>query len=943
MSLLLLLLPATSQAESSPPPLMLSPQLKGISATSHILILEDPHRALTLDEIRLPEYQKKFQPIGSISSRGISASAWWVSLQLHNPTDKPIRWLLHVYHPTIDFLDISHSVDQQNSTTWHLGDHRPFSNRPLAYETPVIPIETAAHATSQLYLRYAFELGGAIDTELLIWDHSSFAEHRDHYGILVGAYTGTLIFITLYNLFIFLSTRMREYLWYVIYLAVYVIAVLAISGIGHRYLYPDSLWLTDHFPTIMLCLSVILGTQFTRVFLNIPVADPLFNRLLLWFMSAMALATAATITPWRLIALQFAFPLSMLTFLLILTSSIRLWRQGVRKARWTTVAWGLLIFGVAFNWGRYLGFVPTSLLTLWGGRIASCLEAALLSFALADHINILRQEKDRAVQRERETILRTNLDLEHKVLERTQDLHQNNQELAKGRELLRATLEATHDGILVVASDGTITHCNHHFLRLFHFPAASLLPGNSQQWNQVISKHLTDPYLFADKLSPSYQPVGDDRNILPCKNGQLIECYSVPLLKEGSRIGRVWNFTDVTQQKQYETQLLQARQEAEAANRSKSIFLASMSHEIRTPLNGILGMAELLADLPLPEQGREYSLTILSSGRSLLHILNDLLDYTKIEAEKLHLEHIPLDLHRLLHDIAALFQQLAKKNSLQFQLHIDPALPVWILGDPTRLRQILVNLLANAIKFTPQGEVSLSSSLVQGNSFTPQLLFTVRDTGIGIAAEQFDSIFRSYEQANASTTRQYGGTGLGLAITQQLTHLMAGHIEVASQLQAGSTFRVIIPCHSCDPPADLSTPTESGLSTLPIPSNSHILVVEDDPINRAVMRGMLKRWPIQVTFAHDGRQAIELLSQNSYNLIFMDCQMPELDGYSTCRTLRAMEESLGRHTPVVALTAFAMRDDREKCLAAGMDDYLSKPVSWREIRAALQRWLSAGP
>jgi signal transduction histidine kinase/CheY-like chemotaxis protein len=919
--------------------MQLSAQLAGLSATGHIRILEDPSRQLGLQDVLQAEQQQRFQSIGSISSRGISSSAWWVSLQVHNPSDQAIRWLLQVFHPNIDFLDIYHLSRQQVIASWQLGDHRPFQNRPIAYETPTVPLESAPNSTSQLYLRYVFEEAGAMDTELLLWDSDSFAAQRDHYGLLVGTYTGSLLFISLYNLFIYLSTRMREYLWYVMYLMVYVIASLAISGAGHRYIYPDSLWLTDHFPTFMLCLSVILGAQFIRYFLNMRSAAPVLDRLMLGCMASMLAAAVCTMIGLRQIGLQMAFVLSMAQFLLTLASSSWLWWCGYRKARLATIAWGVFAIGVAISWGRYMGYVPTSLLTLWSGRIASCLEAALLSLALADHINLLRQEKDHAIQREHDAIRRTNADLEIKVLERTQDLQHKNQELANERELLRATLESTHDGILAVGSEGIVTHSNHQFLRLFQFPAHLQPPGAATEWNATISSALTDPHHFDHKLSPAYHPTNDDHLLLPCKDGRLIESYSVPLLKQGTRVGRVWNFSDVTQQKQHETQLLQARQEAEAANRSKSIFLASMSHEIRTPLNGILGMAELLQALELPPSGQEYCLSILSSGRSLLHIINDLLDYSKIEADKLHLEQIPLNLHALLHDVANLFRQLASKNSLHFHLQIDPSTPGWMLGDPTRLRQILVNLLANAIKFTPQGEVTCRTALLPGEERMPYLQIAIQDTGIGIAPDQFKKIFRSYEQAETSTTRQYGGTGLGLAITHQLTQLMHGQIEVESQLHQGSLFRVILPCQRCDPPAELSSLLEADNTPLSLPADAQILVVEDDPINRAVMRGMLKRWPIQVTFAHDGRQAIEQLSQNSYHLVFMDCQMPEMDGYTTCRTLRAMEESLGRHTPVVALTAFAMRDDREKCLTAGMDDYLAKPVSWRDIRSALQRWL----
>ena len=396
--------------------------------------------------------------------------------------------------------------------------------------------------------------------------------------------------------------------------------------------------------------------------------------------------------------------------------------------------------------------------------------------------------------------------------------------------------------------------------------------------------------------------------------------------------------TDITDRKQIEEQLQISMAAADAANRAKSDFLSTMSHEIRTPMNGVLGMAELLLDMSLPEKAKNHVLAIRNSGRSLLGIIDDILDLSKIESGKIELEQTSFSLHELLENLSDFFLPSILERGILFQKRFSHNLPTTIQGDPTRLRQILTNLLSNAIKFTKEGEVTLQVKPLTLEATHCRLVFEIQDTGIGIQADNFAKLFQSFEQADSSTTRRFGGTGLGLAITHRLVTLLQGEILVKSIHGQGSLFTTILPFAR----PKQSIPKKKSLTqdrTGTIPHGKRLLIVEDDATNRAVLHGFLKPYAMTCDFSENGRQALEKLETNRYDLIFMDCQMPELDGFATTRTFRQQ----GGKTTIVALTAYALKGDRERCLAAGMDDYLTKPIDRQQLCATLARWLSPTP
>ncbi|MCW2606062.1 MAG: integral rane sensor hybrid histidine kinase, partial [Frankiales bacterium] len=388
---------------------------------------------------------------------------------------------------------------------------------------------------------------------------------------------------------------------------------------------------------------------------------------------------------------------------------------------------------------------------------------------------------------------------------------------------------------------------------------------------------------------------------------------------------------DIGPRKEQEAQLAAARDAALAASRAKSLFLANTSHEIRTPLNGVLGMTALLLDGALSPAQRERAELVQRSGRSLLAVIDDVLDLSLVQAGEVVLVDAPFDLGELAAGALAAVQGPAAAGGLVLGLHLGDV-PGTVLGDAARLRQVLLGLLGNAVKFTPAGSVALEVQPGEDGV----VRFTVRDTGVGIAPEDRERLFEPFAQADASSTRRNGGTGLGLALARDLVRLLGGRLHVDSEPGRGSAFSFALPLAPVLPAARVAVP--------PGPQRPlRLLLAEDSPLNQVVAVGLLEALGCRVDVVDDGQQALDRLEQDpQYDALLLDCQMPVLDGYDAVRAVRAREQESGtRRLPVVALTASAMAEDRDRCLDAGMDDYFSKPFSPEEVLAALQGLVSA--
>ncbi len=502
--------------------------------------------------------------------------------------------------------------------------------------------------------------------------------------------------------------------------------------------------------------------------------------------------------------------------------------------------------------------------------------------------------------------------------------------LKNSEEKYRGIIENLELGLLEVDTEGIITKVYSRFCIMTGYSEEELVGKNAQQF-----------LLHPDSIKLMNEQIEKRKNGLSSvyevqikhKSGDYLwgiisgaPFYDV----NGEYIGSIGIHLDISDRKKMEEELTQAKETAEASVKSKELFLANMSHEIRTPMNAIMGLGDLLKETTLTEKQYKYVSTISSSGKNLLTIINDILDFSKIEAGKLEIEKIPFDIVYSVDKTIEVFEPLAKEKELTFNYEIDKSLKREVLGDPTRLNQILINLLGNAFKFTEKGIVELNVNLVEKTKSNYNVRFSVKDSGIGISQENLETIFDSFTQAESSTARLYGGTGLGLSICYQLIALMGGELKVESEIGKGATFYFDLSFDILKSKQLIGSITDFDLK-----ENIKVLLVEDNKVNQFLAQTILSEWNCLVKCADNGSVAVEELKETSYDVILMDVRMPVMNGEEATKIIR---NELAIKTPIIALTANAIKGDKEKYLALGMNDYISKPFNKESLKEVLYKW-----
>jgi len=498
---------------------------------------------------------------------------------------------------------------------------------------------------------------------------------------------------------------------------------------------------------------------------------------------------------------------------------------------------------------------------------------------------------------------------------------------------LRFALDQSTE-VAITDSRGRIVYVNDGFCRISKYSKEELLGQNHRLLNSR-----THPKEFFkdmwDTISNGRVWHGDICN--KAKDGTLhwMATTITPFLGADGRPAQyVCIRHDITRIKHAELELAKARDLALEAARIKADFMANMSHEIRTPLNGVIGMTDLLQTTQITAEQRDYVETIRKSSDILLTLINDILDFSKIESGRLELEEIDFSLKIMVEDAAAIFASEARQKGLELLCRMDPGLPPVVRGDPARLKQVLLNLIGNAVKFTDRGRVEVRVTPAEGNGRSRPVRFEIQDTGIGIAPKLQARLFEAFRQGDSSVTRRYGGTGLGLVISKRLVQRMGGEIRLRSEQGAGSTFSFTVPFAPGEKSPDAG-PRAKGAVLRPS-SSGRVLIAEDNLVNQKVLLCMARKLGYEAAVVANGRDAMAALEKSRYDAVVMDCEMPELDGYAAARAIRAKG---GRRTPIIALTAHALPGDREKALASGMDDYLAKPVRMEDLESTLAQWI----
>jgi len=499
---------------------------------------------------------------------------------------------------------------------------------------------------------------------------------------------------------------------------------------------------------------------------------------------------------------------------------------------------------------------------------------------------------------------------------------------------IRNVLDTALDSVLILDEMGNASYWNPLAERTFGWSAKEII-------GSPILDNLFPPEHLRHFQNQSFNSLLKDRVELVAihKDGHQFPVeVAISQLDSGGDFHFSAFIRDISRRKQAEQDIKVAHDQALESSRLKSTFLSTVSHEIRTPMNGIIGMTDLILDTTLDEEQHEFAETIRSSAEALLCIINDILDFSKIEAGKMSVEPIPFSISSVVGGVVDTLRVKAKDKGVPLLYRLDSDLPDSLLGDPGRLRQILLNITDNALKFTKEGKVVIKVLQQTVTSGVPLVYFEVSDTGIGLSEQGQEKLFQPFSQADGSTTRKYGGTGLGLSICARLVKLMKGEIAVKSELGQGSVFYFSIPL-------PLATQQMESDKVLELPQSAHdakVLLVEDNAVNQRVASLHLKKLGITPDISSNGQQALDAIKENAYDIIFMDCQMPVMDGFAATEHIRQWEAANGMsRQPIIAMTANAMKGDREQCLVAGMDDYLSKPIRAVDLDLMLQHWLQA--
>ena len=769
-------------------------QVRALPLGQSMYVFEDVRGDASIDDVSSQAVQGSFRLHDKpVLNAGYSRSVFWLRLDLQylpRQEQGARSWLLELAYPPLDHLELYLPDDSGSfALAQRTGDTLPFDSRQIRQNNYLFELSLEPGQTKRIYLR--LESQGSIQAPLTLWSPNAYLEEQPGRIYVLGIIYGVLLVMLVYNLFIFLSVRDTSYLYYILYIASFGLYQISVNGAGIEYFWPDSPWWANAATPFLIGSAALFGCQFARSFLHTAEHSPWVDRLLLVLMASGAAVMILALCISYATALRLATYLALLFTVVIFAAGILAWLRGMRVARYFIFAWTAFLVGGIVNTLMVLGYVPNVFLTMYASQIGSALEVGLLSLALADRINAMKEERTRILQE-------------------------------AGRKL------------------------------------------------EALNQELAD------------------------------------------------------------------------SNRFKDEFLATVTHELRTPMNGVIGSLELMQTVKMDVELEQYQKTAAASARDMMRMVNDILALTELQAGKLYPRRDAFSLRGLLDGLCAQYAPRAEDKGLSFTLELDDSLPDTLEGDAAKLAQALGYLLDNAIKFTSEGGVTLEVGRAGSIGSNLPLSVVVSDSGIGFAHVEGD-LYQRFHQLDGSMTRKYGGLGIGLAICRHLVDLLGGSLSHESQPGVGSRFRLNVPLTLPEQPVTpvARLPRQSSGTVQRQAQQCTVLIVEDNAINQLVTRGMLLKLGYRVRTADNGAEALTLLREESVDAVLLDCQMPVMDGFATCRAIRALPGCA--EVPVLAITAHSHSGDRERCLAAGMSDYLAKPVKFEELRVLLHDWVLCRP
>ncbi|MGQ0587184.1 MAG: 7TM diverse intracellular signaling domain-containing protein [Gammaproteobacteria bacterium] len=921
---------AIAAAGAQPPPGLaaLDAETRKLQLREQLELVRDDSGEVTFDG--LGSDAVVFRPATATDnvSHGYTSAAYWYRVTLRNDgrAGDNADWVLVVDYPPLDHVDFYVSRGRQ-VTRVRAGDRMPQRDAVLLdYRAPAIALRLAPGEQALLHVRVQAE--GSHQAPLVLWSQRAFTAKvaREHLGF--GMFFGLMLVMALYNFCIWLLVRDHAYLLYIGGIVCFGSLQWSLDGFLYQYGAPYLAAVLPAFnrlTAVLVAGSLIFFILFARAFLQTRLHLPrthLATSLLLAVLGA-ALGLGAVLpygTTGPIVTL-----LATITALAQIAVGVIALRARVRTARFYLLAWTVFFAGILVKALEVTAVIQASFLTAYAYHIGMLITVTLLSLALADRINIERKEKAAA------------------QAEALRAREQAIDSLARYQRIV----EAVPEGIFETDMQGKIISANPALVRMLGY-------ADLNEMRRFIHDLRRDPVrnpAAADdmiaRLRAEGQLTGHEIQLMRADGSVFWAALSIQRRVDVERGALAHGIVqDITGRRERE-ELTRARTAAEAATTAKSDFLARMSHELRTPMNAIIGFTDLALRGDAESKRVEHLGHIRAAARSLLRIINDILDLSKVEAGKLALEQRDFDLQEVLDHVHALLAQQAKDKALRLSVACAEPTPRALVGDPLRLEQVLVNLVGNAVKFTDKGEVELTVELASATDRRARLRFMVRDTGVGLSQDAQARLFTPFTQVDAFSTRRHGGTGLGLAITRQLVEKMGGRIAVESLPGVGSVFLFTAEfgVGTAREPRAAAAPPAPAASAVPVLSahrtavlrGARVLLVEDNALNRQLVTEILQPTGIVLDIAESGTDAIAAVRQAAYNAVLMDVQMPGMDGLEATRRIRSTPG--GATLPIVALTANAMERDREDCLASGMNDFITKPVDSDQLLLTLSHWI----